>query len=86
MRIGAFVTEPGWFGVFTREQAPKAIPNGTRICKVATEHGDAHPIGTKGLVLGSLAADDQQTLYFIEWEPRPRFAVAVADFKIEPHL
>lgn len=73
---------PGWTGNFTTQQAGGAIPNGTRIRKITTEHKDAHPVGSIGTVLGSLEAQEGKLLYFIEWDARPRWAVAVADFKI----
>ena len=49
--------EAGYAGVFTRHEAEGAIPNGTRIVKVAVDGDgseDAHPIGARGVVLGSL--------------------------------
>jgi hypothetical protein len=46
--------EAGWHGVFTRQQAKGAIPNGSRIVKTASEKGDSTPYGALGTVLGSL--------------------------------
>jgi hypothetical protein len=63
------------------DDTPGAIPRGTTIIKVATEKGDANPIGTKGKVLGSMG-DGQKTGYFVEWETMPGTPVFVADFKI----
>lgn len=78
--------EPGWFGSFTRHQAPGALPNGAPIVKVVSEPGDANPVGTKGVVLGSLLAptgrEEVVYLYFVEWASFPRAAVAVAGWKI----
>jgi hypothetical protein len=38
--------EPGYQGVFTREQSSSAsIPNNARICKSKFEKGDSHPVG-----------------------------------------
>lgn len=77
--------EPGWIGAFTRNQVEGAIPNGARIIKVATEDGDASPIGTTGTVLGSLSHPDVQRgnlCYFVEWGAHPRMAVAVIGWKI----
>lgn len=42
--------------VFTREEAPGAIANGTMIRKADSEPGDATPAGSIGMVVGSLAA------------------------------
>lgn len=53
-----FTEEPGMLGAFTREQAPGAIPNGTRIVKHYAEAWDANPVGAHGVVLGSMM-DDQ---------------------------
>jgi hypothetical protein len=75
---------PGWFGIFTREQAPGALPNGTRIVKVQTEKGDAHPIGARATVLGSMAAPNVGLGYFVEWDAKPRCAVFVVDWKVRP--
>lgn len=53
-----FTEEPGMLGAFTREQAPGAIPNGTRIVKHYAQTLDANPVGAQGVVLGSIM-DDQ---------------------------
>jgi hypothetical protein len=81
---------PGWHGVFTRNQAPGAYRNGTRIVKVSVEPSDAHPIGTPGTVLGSIKTDDPRVLatepsgiaYFVEWDVKRRQAVFVVAGKI----
>lgn len=74
---------PGWGGIFTRQQAPGAYPNGTRVKKVKAEPGDKHPIGTEATVLGSMAAPPVGTGYFVEWDSRPSYAVFVIDWKVE---
>jgi hypothetical protein len=77
--------EPGWAGVFTREQAAAAIyKNGARIEKAEFEDGDAHPIGALGTVLGSIHAPKLGTAYFIEWDDEPKVAVAVTEKRIRP--
>jgi hypothetical protein len=79
--------EPGWTGAFTRQQAQGALANGTRVVKTSSEQGDAHPDGTRGTVLGSIsepAVQNGATCYFIEWDPRPRTAVAAMAFKVRP--
>jgi hypothetical protein len=79
---------PGYVGLHTREQAPGAMPNGTRVVKVMFEKGDTHPIGSIGTVLGSLTADPNPVVpgvehfYFIEWDDQPRLAVGVVNLKI----
>jgi hypothetical protein len=67
---------------YTTGQAPGAIPNGTPIIKVFSEQGDANPVGTTGVVLGSMS-DGTITGYFIEWQTMPGVPVFVAGFKIE---
>jgi hypothetical protein len=79
----------GWVGAFTRETAPGAIKSGTRVVKQNSEPGDGHPDGTPGVVLGSMPVDEPskpniRILYFVEWAPKPRCAVATADFKVVP--
>jgi hypothetical protein len=80
-----FKGEPGWHGMFTRQQAKGALANGTRIVKVNSEPGDAHPDGTPGVILGSIshpAIWDGAVCYFVEWAPARRKAVAVMGFKL----
>lgn len=81
--------EPGWTGFFTRRDVPGAMPAGTQIVKVASEPGDTNPVGTRGLVLGSIANErvaDGAVFYFIEWETSPRLAVGCIAWKIgKPH-
>ncbi|MCK1670337.1 hypothetical protein [Bradyrhizobium sp. 150] len=67
--------------VFTTDQAPGAIPNGTPIVKVFSEERDANPVGTTGVVLGSMS-DGERTGYFVEWQTMPGVPVFVAEFKI----
>jgi hypothetical protein len=85
--IDIIKNEPGWFGSFTRAQAPGApLPNGTRVCKVASDKkGDITEIGTRGTILGSLKHPDGRSLffYFVEWDDKPKVAIGVTDWKIE---
>lgn len=80
--------EPGWYGMFMRDQAVGAIPNGARIEKALCEPGDAHPAGTPGTVLGSFHPPKPvpgyatEYWYFVEWDCNPRVACGVMDFKI----
>jgi len=46
---------PGYVGMFTRHQMPGAIENSSRVKKVAVEKGDAHPVGARATVLGSIS-------------------------------
>jgi hypothetical protein len=73
---------PGWIGAFTRDEYPGALRNGTPVVKVTFERGDAHPIGTRGVVLGSVGHPEIGIGYFVEWETLPRHAVLVVSGKI----
>ena len=80
---------PGWIGLFTREEADGAWPNGTRIVKTLTEKGDGHQRGALGTVIGSIQAPvdvaqkyDAGYFYFVEWDSDPRVAVGVISLKI----
>lgn len=85
--------ERGWIGAFTRDQAEGAIPNGTVIVKCASEDEDGNPNGALGVVLGSIDGMlfdremckrfDARFMYWVEWQMRPRAAVAVVDRKIK---
>lgn len=82
-----FIEYPGWNGAFTRGQAANALPNGTTIEKAQGEEGDGTPLGTRGVVLGSFSHPkvlNGETLYFVEWANRPRWAVAVIAWKLRP--
>lgn len=74
---------PGYRGVFTTNQANGAIPNGTRIVKVAREPGDITPLDTKGLVHGSIYSEKAGYAYFVEWDHLPRTVILVVGKKIE---
>ena len=87
---------PGYEGLFTRDQADGALPNGTRIVKANSERGDAHPDGSLGTILGSFARPPDLTgreradwaeikfCYFVEFDAAPRVAIGTLDKKIRP--
>ena len=74
--------EPGWHGVFTRDQAAGCFPNGARVVKVQTEPGNSPPVGTQATVLGSISHPDIRAGYFVEWDGMPRCAGFVAATKL----
>jgi hypothetical protein len=74
---------PGWVGTHTREQAPGAMPNGSRVRKIMSKPGDASPDGSPATVLGSMHEPDLGYGYFVEWDARPRQAVFVAGFRLQ---
>jgi len=72
--------------------------NGTRCRKRVSDAGDTHAVGSLGTVLGSVSVPDAELkrikqevpsardvahCYFVEWDDMPRYAVGVADYKIE---
>jgi hypothetical protein len=67
----------------TREHAPGAYANGTRVRKSDSEPGDATPTGTLGTVLGSVAHPDRGIGYFVEWDSAPKCAVLVIAWKLD---
>lgn len=71
--------------VFTRQQAEGAIPNGSRIVKSKMEDDDAHKIGDKGTVIGSISHPEVlngMIGYFVEWDDMPGVPVGVVGWKI----
>lgn len=77
--------EPGWAGVFTRQEAPEALyKNGARVEKAEFTDGDAHPAGARGTVLGSIYLDEHGTAYFVEWDDMPKMAVGIVEKRIRP--
>lgn len=55
-------------------QAAGAIPNGCKVVKQNSEEGDAHPDGTRGVVLSSIGAPPEMLaegfdpfFYFVDW-------------------
>ena|SRR5215831_12416225 len=75
--------EPGWEGVFTRDQyAGAKYKNGECVRKKLVEPGDLNPAGALATVLGSIGRDGFVG-YFVEWHDSPRRAVFIAEFKIE---
>jgi len=64
--------------LFTRDEAPGAIPNGTFVVKCNTNlaEKDKHPDGAPAHVLGSIGPIDYMGLknvygYFVEWLDKP---------------
>lgn len=84
--LASLGAEHGWMGFFTRNQVKGAYANGSRVMKIFSDPGDGTPLGTEATVLGSIwaAARPNVVLYFVEWDDKPRVAVAVANHKIGP--
>ena len=79
--------EREYFGMFTRDQADGAWPNGTRVIKVKGDPGgdDTTALGVTGTVLGSIMMPEvsRHPFYFIEWDDKPLIAIGVSGWKIE---
>lgn len=73
---------PGYIGAFTRGQVPGAIPNGAAIVKIAVGTGDTYPIGTRGVVLGSIGHAPVNIFYFVEWNETPGVAFGCVGAKL----
>ena len=91
MRAPMMVTEPGITGMFTRDQAEGAIPNGSRVSKCnSVPYSDATPDGTGGVVLGSIGPIDLKIPslppmfgYWVMWDNRPNHAVFIMGLKVQ---
>ena len=59
------------------------MANGTVVIKTASDpSGDLTPLGTVGAVRGSISATDLGTMYFIEWNDKPRMVIACHEKKL----
>lgn len=82
--------EPGWTGMFTRQQAEGALSNGTRVAKINSENGDGHQDGAEGTILGSIGPADAdiqaefgaEFAYFVEWDDQPKTAVGITSNRV----
>lgn len=76
--------EPGYVGAFTRNQAPGAWPNGSKVEKIKTEKGDAHTIGERAVILGSIYEPKvgPHVMYFVEWDRSPGVAIGCIGWKL----
>jgi hypothetical protein len=69
-------------------EAKGALPNGTRITKVAEDKpNEGTPLGSSGVVIASHAAppdlrEHAHFFYFVEWDYWPGQPVGVVDWKI----
>jgi hypothetical protein len=72
---------------FTRQQAKGALPNGTRVQKIASGPGDAHKDGEWATVLGSLVAEEFDGRknaygYFVAWDDHPELPVFCTGWRL----
>lgn len=72
---------------FTRNQAPGAMPNETRIMKVHAEKGDQARDGEFGTIVGSIGPlpyrGDMHYVYFVEWDTFEGLFIAVPDNQVQ---
>lgn len=75
---------------YTDDQAHGAIPNGTRVRKMAGDAGDRHAIGDHATIIGSIAIPpeartrtDDAYFYFVTWDDMPNTPVGVVGWKLE---
>ena len=83
---------PGYVGLFVRDEAAGAIPNGRKIVKINTQPGDINKHGATGTVIGSVDCVKSapelanryrvRFLYFIEWHEMPNVVVAIKESRI----
>lgn len=72
--------------VFFSGQAAGAYPNGSRVRKVNSEPGDAHPDGSLGTVLSSISHPEVMggmVAYFVAWDARPTMPIGTDAPKVE---
>jgi ribosomal protein S27AE len=70
-------------GFHVTTEAPGAHPNGSIVEKSVQEPGDAHPIGARARVLGSVGPVEDGTIgYFVEWKDMPGIACLVGGPRI----
>lgn len=58
--------------IYTTEQAPGALPNGTLIEKVNSKPGDAHPDGSRGTIIGSWGPFDDESFTPVKDETKEK--------------
>jgi hypothetical protein len=66
----------------SHQQAPGAIPNGTRVQKCNTEPRDDHQDGALATVLGSVGPVNGMYGYFVEWDDWPGIPVFIRGNRI----
>ena len=67
--------------IYTTNQEPGAILNGTRIEKVNSAADDTRRDGSQGKVRGSVRARSGYA-YFAEWDDMPGVPVGIAGYRI----
>lgn len=74
---------------YVTDQAPGALPNGTRVAKVGTQDGDTHRDGAPGTVIGSIGPADLPKHpgirygYFVRFDDAPQFPAFISSNRIK---
>lgn len=84
-------THEGYYGIFSKNEAEGAWPNGTRVRKVNSQDGDGHLDGSLGTILGSYKNthktepkfEDVAYLYWVEWDDMPKVPIGTISTKLE---
>lgn len=70
------------------DEAPGAIPNGTKICKANTKLGDVTQDGALGIIMGSIGPlpfEGHPTYgYFVRWDHSPHVPCFITGTRIKP--
>ena len=70
----------------TTDEAPGAMPNGTKVVKILTGRGDAHRNGDVAIVRGSIGPFENLAArygYWVEWDDTPGVPVFIAGNRLE---
>jgi hypothetical protein len=75
--------------MFTSDEAPGALRNGTIVEKINSELDDTHGDGARATIVGSVGPLDDPRLaskysYFVEWDDMPGAPVFIAGERIRP--
>jgi hypothetical protein len=83
--------EPPFVVLGITDEAPGALPNGTRIQKTNSGPSDRHQDGDQGTVIGSVGpgimkeyGPNPHYLYFVVWDDWGKLPIGIADFRIKP--
>jgi hypothetical protein len=70
-------------GFYVTDEAPGAVPNGTVMEKINSEHDDAHPDGAQCVVIGSISDTQRGYGYFVVWDDTPDTAVFITGTRLK---
>jgi hypothetical protein len=82
MNLGFY---PPYTGFHTRDEAPGAMRNGTRVGKINSTPQDSHQDGALATILGSMRHPEHGIAYFVEWDSHPLHAVLIVANRVIQH-